>query len=751
MARIIYVHGIFQKKGPEDLKQLWDLALAGKDLGPRTSMAYWADLVPADSPKDAAGTGKRGASKSSDRGIALEALQGTSVASNEDALAFAQNLLDEIGASSPPPTRRSGSYGTRVLPFPRWARVRLSRSLIEKYLRDTAIYLFDEAKRKDIRQRFKTELLKAAPGAVVVAHSQGSMIAWDVLNALTDAEAKKLGSITLVTLGSPLGLQEVQDHLATLGHDELRRPPAVGRWFNFAGVLDLVAFDRRLATDFSPRGQIDPKIEDKTLFALNPDRANGSLTHGISLYLTHSDVRRVIGRASGMDTHASFVMAKDVAQQIEVEGRHPVLIEVLEAPPEGWEEGQGTPSEQVAAKLAAMLKKHKDEACIEPLTRFVAARLTADELMNVARERNQYRVYAIWRNSRKRALAAKHPTRLTSPVQALPSPSVRALQIDAARSAYAAKGAGVTWAVLDTGVQGDHPHFAAHDTLKEIWDCTKLGPPRRVLAAKAKDVDGHGTHVAGLIAGWPDDPSVPASSAAPEAKLVIYKVLDDDGSGEDAWIIKALDHIEQANAGHSRLSIHGINLSLGGPFDADTYGCGHSPICAELRRQWRGGVIVVVAAGNEGTIEVESQGEDLRINHSHSIGDPANLEDAIAVGSVNGDKPYLYGVSSFSSRGPTADGRSKPDVVAPGERVLSCAAPTSNTQEFPGYREESGTSMAAPSVSGLLAAFLSVRREYVSRPDEVKQILLKHCNDLRRDRYSQGHGLPNLMKMLLES
>jgi subtilisin family serine protease len=748
MAGIIYVHGIFQTQTRDDLKRLWDLALAGKDLGSRTTMAYWADLVPKEPPKGAVGP-KKTASKSSDLNLATAALQGTPLSSNKAAMAFALELLDELEAS--PDARRSGRYGTRVIPLPRGARMRLSRAAIEKFLRDTAVYFFDESTRKSIRQRFKAELMKAEPGAVIVAHSQGSMIAWDVLNALTDTEVEKLGSLTLVTVGSPLGLQEVQDHLRALGHATLRRPPAVGRWFNFAGFLDFVALDRRLAPDFSPRGQIDRQIEDKTLFALNPDKANGSLTHGISLYLTHSEVRRVIGRASGMDTRASFVMAKDVAQLMEVEGRHPVLIEVLEAAPDGWKAGRGTPSEQVAAKLAAMLKGQASEASIEPLTRFVAARLTADELMRVAKERQQYRVYAIWRNSRKRALATKRPKRGASVAPALPSPSVRALQIDAARAAYAARGAGVTWAVLDTGIQGNHPHFATHNTIKEVWDCTQRGAPRPIAPAKAKDADGHGTHVAGLIAGWPDTPSVPASSAAPEAKLVIYKVLDDHGTGEDAWIIKALDHIEQANSGHSRLSVHGINLSVGGPFDSDTYGCGHSPVCAELRRQWRGGVLVVVAAGNEGMIDVESQGEDISINHSHSIGDPANLEDAIAVGSVNGDKPALYGVSAFSSRGPTADGRVKPDVVAPGERVLSCAPSPSSSQEHAGYREESGTSMATPSVSGLLAAFLSVRREYLGRPDEVKQLLLEHCTDLRRDRYSQGHGLPNLMKMLLGS
>ena len=125
-----------------------------------------------------------------------------------------------------------------------------------------------------------------------------------------------------------------------------------------------------------------------------------------------------------------------------------------------------------------------------------------------------------------------------------------------------------------------------------------------------------------------------------------------------------------------------------------------------------------------------------------SVGDPANLEECIAVGSVHADRPHVYGVSYFSSRGPTADGRAKPDVVAPGENIRSCRAGTKE------YVAMSGTSMAAPHVSGLLAAFLSARPEFIGRPDEVKQMLLAACTDLGRDRYLQGRGLPNLLRML---
>lgn len=223
--------------------------------------------------------------------------------------------------------------------------------------------------------------------------------------------------------------------------------------------------------------------------------------------------------------------------------------------------------------------------------------------------------------------------------------------------------------------------------------------------------------------------------------------------GDDAWIIKALDHIAATNETAGKLRIHGVNLSLGGPFDQSVYGCGHTPLCRELRRLWRQGVIVVLAAGNEGFAVLQTMDGALDANMDLSIGDPANLDDAIAVGSVHKESPHTYGVSYFSSRGPTADGRQKPDLVAPGERIMSCRHDfgAGNTTLRDLYVEMSGTSMAAPHVSGLVAGFLSARREFIGEPDRVKRILLDNCTDLGRDRPQQGAGLANLTKMLLNT
>ena len=145
----------------------------------------------------------------------------------------------------------------------------------------------------------------------------------------------------------------------------------------------------------------------------------------------------------------------------------------------------------------------------------------------------------------------------------------------------------------------------------------------------------------------------------------------DQGTGQDSYIIKALDKIAEINNSSSQLVIHGVNLSLGGSFDPSVYGCGHTPLCQELRRLWRQGVLVCLAAGNEGYAILRSETGLVPTNIDLSIGDPANLDEAVAIGSVHKTNPHTYGISYFSSRGPTADGRRKPDVVAPGESVLS--------------------------------------------------------------------------------
>ena len=383
--------------------------------------------------------------------------------------------------------------------------------------------------------------------------------------------------------------------------------------------------------------------------------------------------------------------------------------------------------------------------------------------------------------------------------------SVTTIKADAAQRAFQALGENIVWAVLDSGIQGTHPHFQPADSPAGPFKSLEIDPPLQHVdftpLANGALVDefGHGTHVAGIIAGYwtsknPAGEAVTGaevrdetsggtaqqratlrsiSGVAPKCKLVSLKVVADQtvsddtkgiqqvaGQGKVSWILQAIEQIQQWNQHGKRILIHGVNMSLGYEFDARWFGCGQSPICVEVNRLVKSGVAVVVSAGNAGYSSyitaagvAESKYSDL------SITDPGNADLAVTVGSTHRDMPHLYGVSYFSSRGPTGDGRMKPDLVAPGERIISCAAGLEAkryqvAQDAEGhdlpvlYCEQTGTSMAAPHVSGAIAAFLSVRREFIGEPERVKEIFLNNSIDLRRERKFQGAGLVDLMKVL---
>lgn len=363
-------------------------------------------------------------------------------------------------------------------------------------------------------------------------------------------------------------------------------------------------------------------------------------------------------------------------------------------------------------------------------------------------------------------------------VRALLDRSISTVKADAAHAAYAAVGKGICWAVLDTGVDVAHLHFKAFDNLRSAGlDHRDFTRPN---GDAAKDPNGHGTHVAGIIAGYAaadrgqsldafryirdehgeprsDPVHLPSiSGIAPQCSIVSYKVLDDNGVGGTGAVLTALDAIQQINDHGRRLRIHGLNLSLGYDFNPEWFACGQSPLCIEVDRMVRSGVIVVVAAGNSGyayatdalKMQANAAGRALSIN------DPGNAATAITVGSTHRDAPHTYGVSYFSSKGPTGDGRAKPDLVAPGERILSAATgamrqrANEKQQRRVDYVEESGTSMAAPHVSGAIAAFLSIRREFIGQPERVKEIFTSSATDLGRVRDFQGHGLIDAMRAI---
>lgn len=361
-------------------------------------------------------------------------------------------------------------------------------------------------------------------------------------------------------------------------------------------------------------------------------------------------------------------------------------------------------------------------------------------------------------------------------VQSCINRSISTVKADAAHRSFSALGEGITWAVMDTGIDGLHPHFTKHSNIDIASplhaDFTGSASGSKPL----QDEFGHGTHVAGIIAGEGSDPekmvavwheldeqgykvsrSVPLQAVggmAPKCKLISLKVLDEFGMGKASSVIAAISHVQLINSYGRDLKIHGVNLSLGHSFDPKWFACGRSPLCVEVNRLVKSGVVVVVAAGNTGYGSVQTKEGSSDVCLDLTINDPGNAEFAITVGSTHRDMPHIYGVSYFSSKGPTGDGRSKPDLVAPGENIVSCAAANSrlvrNETKDKGfsYFKSSGTSMAAPHVSGAAAAFLSIRNEYIGEAEKVKQIFTSTATDLGRDRYFQGAGLVDLMRAI---
>lgn len=432
---------------------------------------------------------------------------------------------------------------------------------------------------------------------------------------------------------------------------------------------------------------------------------------------------------------------------------------------------------------------------------YVFARLTGQQVIDIAsysrdqmaRDKTKAVVYRIWEDS-------DVETTLTN--------TLTTIKADAAQRAFAAHGQGIVWAVLDSGIQADHAHFRGQLTPTQPFDTLKAPVPLKHLDFTPDGLDGagaptdtratidrlgHGTHVAGVIAGaWMSADGTPQpvvgteirkesgqdsetarqkltriTGVAPLCQLISLKVVADTtlgdptpqtaGQGKVSWLLRAIDQIQEWNQNGKRLLIHGVNMSVGYEFDARWFGCGQSPLCVEVNRLVKSGVVVVVSAGNDGYPRLMDANRRPTPRYlASTITDPGNAELAITVGSTHRDSPHLYGVSYFSSRGPTGDGRLKPDLLAPGERIWSCAAGDEAARyQTPGdgaapvlYLELSGTSMAAPHVSGAIAAFLSVRREFIGQSERVKEVVLQAAVDLRRERYVQGAGLLDLMKML---
>jgi serine protease AprX len=258
----------------------------------------------------------------------------------------------------------------------------------------------------------------------------------------------------------------------------------------------------------------------------------------------------------------------------------------------------------------------------------------------------------------------------------------------------------------------------------------------------------HGTHVAGILAAdwrFEDDDTeleTPIKGMCPDINLYDLRVLGKNG-GDEFSVMAALQFVRFLNLHRDVMAIHGVNLSLSIQHDVLNYACGRTPVCEECTRLIGAGVVVVAAAGNEGyqTIPGAVAATARSGYQAISITDPGNAEAVITVGATHRDSPHTFGVSYFSSRGPTGDGRSKPDLVAPGEKIESVV---------PGQalKRMDGTSMAAPHVSGAAALLMARHRELLGSPQRIKEILCRTATDLGREKYFQGSGMIDVLRAL---
>jgi hypothetical protein len=373
------------------------------------------------------------------------------------------------------------------------------------------------------------------------------------------------------------------------------------------------------------------------------------------------------------------------------------------------------------------------------------------------------------------------------------------IKADAATLLFGLRCNDICWAVIDSGVDALHPAFGTRSRdgvltdesrIKATYDFTRL---RGILAGTEADKDTlggadeeqrkeiesrlrsgraidwgllsaqlkiaaadraaytpkheHGTHVAGILgADWLATDSDPARrndvrGICPDIGIYDLRVFDDSGAGDEFTILAALQFVRWLNANSPVPVIHGVNLSLSLDHEVGSYACGRTPVCDECERLIGSGTVVVVAAGNEGRAFVSMASGPTEGYRQMSITDPGNAAGAITVGATHRHQPHTYGVSYFSSRGPTGDGRAKPDLVAPGEKIT---APVPGG----GLKSLDGTSMAAPHVSGAAALILARHPELIGQPAEIKRLLCDTATDLGRERYFQGSGVVDALRAI---
>jgi serine protease AprX len=280
-------------------------------------------------------------------------------------------------------------------------------------------------------------------------------------------------------------------------------------------------------------------------------------------------------------------------------------------------------------------------------------------------------------------------------------------------------GKGVGVAVIDSGISGDLTDFKNVDGTSRITANVIANPD----TTRPDDDVGHGTHVAGILAGnsFNRDATDPERGAyvgtAPEASLITIKTADDTGASTVLDVISALQFVVEHKVD---LNIRVVNLSVSSDTPASYL---DDPLDAAVEFAWHSGIVVVVAAGNLG----ESAGA---VDYA-----PGNDPYVISVGAADERNTLDPGddvTAAFSSRGITQDGYAKPELLAPGARIVAPMAMGSAFQRLcpqcivGQYLRISGTSMAAPVVAGAAALLLQARPDL--NPDEVKALLTQNTS-----------------------
>ncbi len=277
-------------------------------------------------------------------------------------------------------------------------------------------------------------------------------------------------------------------------------------------------------------------------------------------------------------------------------------------------------------------------------------------------------------------------------------------------------GSGVNVAVLDTGM---YVHGDLRGRLVEFRDFTQE-------RGEVYDDNSHGTHVCGIIASSGIMSGGLYKGIAPSAGLVPLKVLNQAGTGDSSRIIAGLDWLLQ---NHGRFDIRVVNISIG--TDSSCCEDESSLLVKAVDSLWEAGLTVIASAGNNGPAY-------------RSITTPGISRKVITVG-TNDVMSRVDGSgrrhTTYSGKGPTFCDISKPDIIAPGSRIVSCHTTPG------GYASKSGTSMSTPIVSGAAALAFSYNRSLTN--EQFKELLCRTADDMGLDRYTQGCGRINVLKLLL--